>query len=298
MKISILLVTYNQQEYIDECLNGIIKQILPFEFEIVVADDFSSDNTLSVIEKRLTEKNLPFLILPTEKNSGISKNYQKGFKQCQGEYIAVIEGDDYWTDQRRLQKHIQFLDEHQECVMSYNRLIVLHEETRRFEVSRWESNDDFEYITTSRLAQGNCIGNLSACVFRNSEIKKIKPDLFELQIADWMLAMVLGQFGLIAKLKDAMSVYRVNSKGKWSGLAPVEKKERIIEGIDIYNNYLKKNFHKEFTIYKNLLIVGEKHWMGRWQKLEGFLPPFLIILAKLIVPERFISFLRRKLTNN
>ena len=81
----------------------------------------------------------------------------------------------------------------------------------------------FKFVTTQQMAMENKLGNLSACVFRKKEIDKIKPDLFDLRFADWMLGMVLGQFGFIAILKDAMSVYRVHNKGDWSKMPQQEQ---------------------------------------------------------------------------
>ncbi len=298
MKLSILLITYNQEKYIEECINGIIEQYLPYEFEIIVADDFSSDKTLSIIKARLGEKNFPLEVLFNDKNLGISKNYKRAFQQCKGEYVAIIEGDDYWTDKNRLFKHVKFLDEHDECVMSFNRFVIYHEENRKFEIPSWDSRDNFEYITTSRLAQGNCIGNMSACVFRNSALKKIRPNLFELNVADWMLGMVIGQFGLLAKHKDIMSVYRITSNGKWNSLSSIEKRKRILKNIELYNKYLEYNYNDEFTFYKKKIMKENNQVILKMIFLTTIIPPILIYLFKLFVPEKLIYYIKKLINRN
>jgi len=214
MKLSILLISYNQENYIKQCINSILMQRIAFEYEVIVADDYSIDNTFSLIKDTLLGKIQNLSILDSSINHGISKNYQRGFSECKGEYIAVIEGDDYWTDPERLKKHINFLDNHRECVMSMNRFIIYNEGVSKFSLKEWNVIEDYSYITAQDMAMGNKLGNLSACVFRRSEINKIKPNLYDLNIADWMLGLVLSQNGFIVILKELMSVYRIHDNGE------------------------------------------------------------------------------------
>ncbi|MEO5564068.1 MAG: glycosyltransferase family 2 protein, partial [Chitinophagaceae bacterium] len=116
MKVTILVIAYNHSSYIRQCLGSVLMQDLPFETEIIIADDFSTDNTLEIIREMLDGSSLEFKFLQTEKNLGLVKNYQRSLKLCSGDYIAVIEGDDYWTYPQRLKKHVRFLDSHTECV--------------------------------------------------------------------------------------------------------------------------------------------------------------------------------------
>jgi len=255
MKLSILLVTYNQEEYIRECLHGILMQQTPFDHEIVVADDHSSDATRSIIAGMLVKSGLIYTILPSSRNLGMRKNYKRGYAACKGEYIAVIEGDDYWTDPARLEKHVTFLDAHRECMMSFNRIIAFNQETRRFHLKDWTLSDDFEYITSSQLAMGNRIGNLSACVFRKTAIEKLPSDLFEMGAADWLMGLAIGEFGLLGKLKEPMSVYRVHNKGLWSGKSQRDKNKKMIGRIDELNEYFEFRFDKEFSYLKRMKVL-------------------------------------------
>ncbi len=259
VKLSILLVSYNHNEYIDECLDGILMQKFSCKYEIIVADDCSDDETLEIIKNRLSLASIEYVIVPSDINLGIVKNYQTSFSYCRGEYIAIIEGDDYWTDPERLEKHVKFLDSHRECVLSFNRFARFDGRLSRFEVVDWSVPDDFEYITTSMMAQGNRIGNLSACVLRRSAVERLKPDLFEMEIADWMLGMALGGSGLIVYLKDVMSVYRIHSQGQWSAFSEQEQKCKIMELIDIYDTYLGYKFSAEFTAYKERLSSPDNY---------------------------------------
>jgi glycosyltransferase involved in cell wall biosynthesis len=292
MKLSILIITYNQENYISECLESILIQKIPFEFEIVVSDDCSSDSTLYKAEKILRVTGYNYKILRSDHNAGISGNYQRGFNECTGEYIAVIEGDDYWTNPDRIVKHITFLETHRECVMSFNRIISFYESSSRFIIPEWSGNDDFEYITSGQLAEGNRIGNLSACVFRNSAIQKLKQDLYDLEIADWMLGITLGQFGLIAYLKEAMSVYRISVAGQWGKMSREEQIQRIIILIDIYNKYLGFKFDKEFSQYRDSLLSTNKDQVSKHNYLD-FFPPIIISVFKWLIPVRLRQYIKQ-----
>lgn len=292
-KLSILLITYNQEKYIHECIESILMQNVHYNFDIVVADDHSDDKTLYIIENEFTKARCKFRILTTEKNIGYNKNYQRGLGSCSGEYIAVMEGDDYWTDPDRLQKHVFFLEKHRECVMSFNRIIEYVEEDARFDVSDWRSYSDYEYITTSRLARGNCIGNFSACVFRNSSLKKMNSEIYEILFSDWILGLELSKFGLIAYLKDPMSVYRIHGSGQWSKMSLSEKNNCILQQIDVYNNHLKFKYNNEFTYFKNWIISTSKKKIISKGAIIEFIPPIVLSIIDWILPAKFIHFIKK-----
>ncbi len=297
MKLSILLVCYNHEQYIEQCLQGIIIQKAGFDFEVVIADDYSTDQTVSIIKDALNEHKIDYNLLESAENLGLEGNYKRGFKACRGEYIAVMEGDDYWTNPNRLQKHIDFLDSHRECSMSFNRLIVFNEETSDYSVKEWLLIDNFDYITSRQLASGNQLGNLSACVFRNDIMKKLKPELFEIKIADWMLAMAFGQFGFIGILKDAMSVYRIHKGGLWSKQNRIAQIDFILENIDMYNKYLDNHYNAEFIALKRKL-KHELHAVkgkAKTNSLIDYIPPLIIGMAKALFPIIIIQKLKKLL---
>lgn len=285
MKLSIILASYNQQKYLNESLEGLFIQDFPFSHEIVVADDHSEDDSLSIIESRLKKENCTYKILASEENLGISKNYQRALAECAGEYIAILEADDYWTDKQRLKKHITFLDTHPECVMSYNRITYYFEDKAEFYVSQWTGEKDVEYFTTAQLARSNNIINLSACVLRNSVVKMLPQELFKMKIADWMLGMTMGLHGPLAKLKDPMSVYRISPDGFWARMSLMEKNQKTIELINTYNEFFKFKFDKEFTEHKNSLLANE----------TGIKPGWFRALIRWLVPIKARAYIRKKL---
>lgn len=111
MVTSICMITYNQGAFIETAIQSIIKQKSAYPFELVIGDDCSKDNTKAIC---IYYQNLhPYISYrPTDENLGIAKNFFRTLSNCTGRYIAICEGDDYWTDPLKLQKQISFLEDH------------------------------------------------------------------------------------------------------------------------------------------------------------------------------------------
>lgn len=116
-KLSIMVVTYNQEQYISECLDSILAQEINFSYEIIVGDDCSTDTTGQILDT-YAAKHSCISVKHHPKNLGHVKNWEYCLNQCQGEYIAILEGDDYWTDMHKLQRQADYLDKHAEVALA------------------------------------------------------------------------------------------------------------------------------------------------------------------------------------
>lgn len=256
-QVNVLLVCYNQEKYIAQAMESILMQQFNGDLNLVIADDASTDKTMDIIRSYEAKSPFPFLFLPEAKNLGIFHNYRRAFAACQGDYIAVMEGDDYWMESDRIQKHVDFLENHLDCVMSMNRLNNLYQEQGIFVAQKWPYKKDFQCISSRMLAMGNLLGNLSACVFRNSAIQKLKPEIFDINTADWMLGLALGQWGYIAKLKELSSVYRISQSGLWSRKSKKQRMHDLNETITRYDKFLEYRYTKEFSAHKRILWLEQ-----------------------------------------
>lgn len=241
-----LLVTYNHEQFIRQAIDSILMQTFSGKIVIVVADDGSHDATVAVI--RAYEEAgaaCPFIFLPAHENVGITRNYERGFAACTGDYVAVLEGDDYWTDPLKLEKQVAFLESHRECVACGTNYIVFEEVMKRF-TPRVPTLDGWTYLTSRSLIYDNVIGNFSTCMYRAASLRLIPPSLFRLKAYDWALHIILGQFGPIGFLQSPMSVYRIHPGGTWGALT---NEQRIVEQIDLIHQYDQATsgiFHAEF----------------------------------------------------
>ena len=275
MKLDIILITYNQEQYIAQAVESILMQRVndDVQVRVIVVDDCSKDKTLEIIKSYEEKSPFPFVYLAADKNLGISKNYQRAFAACDGDYIAILEGDDWWSSPNHIEQHIRFLDAHKECSMSMNTITLFTHETQESKPPYWEYGDvDVFYVDTEyQITQGNQLGNLSACVFRNSCIKQLPDSLFGIPIADWMLGVMLSQQGLIALLKKSTSVYRTNANSTWASLSEKQRVKKMLALSKQYDAFQNRKYHQYWKRYRRTLINKNKRYL---------MPPLIYKLMK------------------
>src|SRR5690349_16516557 len=110
MKVSVCMVTYNHEKFIEKAIEGVLMQETDFDVELVIGEDFSTDQTRSIIEKYQQKYPGKIIIAPSEHNLGMMKNFVNTLNTCTGEYIALCEGDDFWTDPTKLQRQVEFME--------------------------------------------------------------------------------------------------------------------------------------------------------------------------------------------
>lgn len=283
--LDILLVTYNQEQYIQQALDGILMQRVnpDVQVRIVVADDCSTDNTLKLIKESLgTETKIAsgnkveVVYLPSEYNMGHVHNYQRTFSICIGDYIAIIEGDDYWSSPLHLQKHVDFLDVHCECVLTSQRPTWYFEDQKRFEPSLTASVDEGEYknISTEEEVEVNRIVNLSSCVIRGNAIRNLDERIFDCSVLDWPMYVNLSQMGLLCILTGTSNVYRAKSSGLYAGLNK-EAEVRMDDCLLCEIENIFPQYKESYRIARRLIHPKPKSFSRRI--IEYILWPFVKI---------------------
>jgi glycosyltransferase involved in cell wall biosynthesis len=142
--VSIGCITYNHQDYIRSAIEGFLMQKTNFEFEIIIHDDASTDNTTLIIkEYALKYPKIVFPIFQKENqySKGINPAFEYVIPKCKGKYIAACEGDDYWTDPYKLQKQVDFLEANPEFGMVHTDANILYESNGNLVQNFYKSND-------------------------------------------------------------------------------------------------------------------------------------------------------------
>lgn len=250
IKVSVLLITYNNSEFVKQAIESALMQITSYKFEIVVTDDCSEDSTLEIIKYYKSVYPEKIRILDNKNNVGITKNYERGFNACTGEYIAILEGDDYWISPSKLQIQTDFLDSHKDYVAALNRYIIYDMDNNALKTTYYLDNFKCIPIRTGDLIKTNLIGNFSTCIYRNEIIKKLDPSLYDMEVYDWMFNIVVSEKGAIAYLPEVTSVYRIHKNSSWNGRSDREKIESMIKACDDYNKFLKYKYNEYFLGYK------------------------------------------------
>lgn len=234
LSIDVIICCYNQEQYIVKALKSVLCQKVNANVRVLVADDGSSDKTLNIIKSYEIKSPFPFIYFDNNGNIGMQANYKRAFEACNSDYIAILEGDDWWSSDQHLAQHISFLKRHPRYSMSFNSITYFYQEDGTYKVNKWPYSRDYVAIKLRhQLGWGNQIGNLSSCVFRTKLLHGLPDQFFKLKFADWELGVMMALKGPIAKLKDTTSVYRINNNGQWTALSSDKRK---ISEKDTLNN--------------------------------------------------------------
>ena len=255
--IDIILICYKQEQYIEQALRSIFMQELPenVSARILVADDASPDNTLAIIKRIATESPFPIAFIPKELNMGISKNYQRSFAAADADYVFVLEGDDYWESSNHIGQHVLFLEKHPEISMSMNRFYQTTLDGFSKTLPAWPRDKEYvEVRLEKQITQGNQLGNLSACCFRSSLLHRLPNDMFDIHVDDFLLGIMMAEFGNIAILNEPTSVYRCNPNSMWARLSIIGKYRRNMQFARMYDDYQQKRYHGLWQVYKKYML--------------------------------------------
>ncbi|WP_370479351.1 glycosyltransferase family 2 protein [Tamlana flava] len=236
--VSVCMITYNHEKYIQEALHGVLMQVCDFEVELILANDCSTDNTHGVITSFLKGHERAHWVKYTNHttNLGMMPNFIYALKQCGGKYMALCEGDDYWTDPLKLQKQVDFLENNHYYSGCFHNTFVINSTKESDKLKPWRvynvSIFKFE-DTISKIA----LFHTSSFVFRRKHLNL--PDWFvNVQSGDMALFSLIAYKGVFFRIDDYMSVYRKNESGITNTITHKEyHKNRIL-----LNKYFKATF--------------------------------------------------------
>jgi len=243
MKLSVIVLCYNFENYIEQCLTSILSQTTTFNFEILVRDDFSEDKSASIIERiSYLYPNLKFI--KGETNTGFAKSYEELLIKSSGEYVAYLDGDDYLINKNSLQTHIDFLDSNPDYIMSC--------------AGYWKKSEDNDYEPPSpnhwlcpRIHDGDFNLNTEHYFKMNpshfNKVYRKSPNTFfdymyEMPMLDWPINFELSLRGKIKYLNFPSGIYRKHSGGLMNNLLNKEIGDKLVQVFkERQEKYMKEN---------------------------------------------------------
>ncbi len=235
--VSVVCSTYNNVKFIGETLDAFLAQRANFPIEFLIHDDASTDGTSDIVRayaKRHPDVIIP-IIQPVNVYSQGIKPWLTCFEHARGKYIALCEGDDYWTDPLKLQKQVDFMEAHPGYSMCFHRATALRDGIE--EPFPMPSAVDMNEIQFSDLLDhANFIATASV-VFRN-ELMPLPVWFSKLPFGDLGIHFLNSRKGKIKCLGDFMSVYRITSQGAWSGISDLARQQSYLRFFKILRPYL------------------------------------------------------------
>lgn len=246
-KVSVLMLAYNQENYIDEAIRSVLLQQTDFNFELVIGNDASSDRTGAKCMEWKNKYPERVVLFNREKNLGLQQNFIQTYEKCWGEYIAICEGDDYWTDRHKLQKQINFLDVHPDYSTCIHRVINYYEDKGTKSLSNGGQKKDTDIID---LAQSNYISNVSS-IFRRGLFGPLPQWFAEVSTYDYAIHLLNAQHGKIHYMSKPMAVYRQRSSAIWSEAGTDKKLNIALKIRELLLDYFKEKGNQ--PVYDTLL---------------------------------------------
>ncbi|WP_222165298.1 glycosyltransferase family 2 protein [Edaphocola aurantiacus] len=242
--VSVVMITYGHEHYIRQAIEGVLMQECNFKINLIIAEDHSPDNTAAVVKEIISSHPRGHWIEYTrhESNKGMMPNFVWALKQATGKYIAICEGDDYWTDPYKLQKQVDFLDENEDFVLCSHYREVLQNDTL---------TKEGQHTYTQCMLFRNILG----------------PDFFEHLLhvfnGDTFLHNYLSLNGKIEIMEFCGAVYRVNDTGVYSS---IDNAKRLKHGINTFNHLLqlKDNYRDDNAraVFKGIVAAQSTYYMS------------------------------------
>ena len=210
--VSVLMLTYNQEEYVDSAIESVVAQRTDFDVELVIGDDCSTDSTVARCHRWVERFPEKIRLLESERNGGLLANFARTFAECHGRYIAICEGDDYWTDNSKLQRQVNVLEAHPEYSTSIHRVVNYYQDRGTMSLSNGGQKAVLDIMDLARM---NFISNVSA-VFRNTLKGTVPEWISEVGTYDYAVHMLNADNGAVHYMNRPMAVYRKHSGAIWS----------------------------------------------------------------------------------
>ena len=242
--VSIVMICYNQEKYIAQAIDGILNQNYDGEIELIIANDRSKDSTDEIIQDKIKNHINGSWIKYTnhEVNKGMMENIRWALQQASGSYVALCEGDDYWTTPSKISKQISFLEKNKSYYMVFhNAKTINYSEDFAMEFPHTENR---EYSINE--AYQTWMIPTASIVFKQELVKDIVSNLKDKRVFNWDIILILTcfSFGKVRGMEETMSDYRFGD----SGLSILRMKNNKIE-------YLKNNLHHHSYIKEKFISL-------------------------------------------
>lgn len=213
-KVSVFMITYNHGEFIESAVQSIVSQQSNFKFDLVVGDDFSTDNTREVLIRYARQYPDIIKLILQPRNVGAMANQRSVLNHCKGEYFAMCEGDDSWIDPLKLQKQVDFLEKHPDFAICFTntRIDYFNNEAPSYLLNEGIQKDVF---TLDDLIGEEEIWFMATAslMFRASSVFPLPEWFHESKSGDIPLAILSARHGKIKYLPDVTAMYRKHAGG-------------------------------------------------------------------------------------
>lgn len=272
--VSINCITYNHEKYITDAIESFLMQKTNFNFEILIHDDASSDRTSDIIrdyKSKYADIIKPIIQVENQHSKGINcMTYRFNTIRAKGKYVALCEGDDYWTDPYKLQKQIDYMENHPECSMCFHAAEIVRVGKGKIDEIKPYKKNCISPTEDIILGGGEFMAT-NSILYRKDKMDNPPDFYFNAPVGDYPLQIFSSTQDYAYYINEFMSVYRVGVEGSWTSRMFTAKdsdekrinlNKRIIDMLNEFNEYSKKKYsnvvNKKILIYEFGILIIEK----------------------------------------
>jgi glycosyltransferase involved in cell wall biosynthesis len=252
-KVSVLITTYNHASYIAQAVTSALNQKTDFPVEVIVGEDCSTDGTRDILLDLQKRHGPKLKLLLHERNLGGPQNVRSVLAACRGQYVAMLEGDDYWTSPHKLHRQVRALDSHPEWALCFHPARMVYQDASR-PPQTFPHNWSKPVATVDDLFQNNFICTCSV-LFRN-RLFELPAWHSEIVPGDWAIHILNADRGLIGYLPQVMADYRIHAAGLWSGITQDKRNAEVLRLMSRLDRHFAGKYSRQIDEHRINLVVS------------------------------------------
>jgi glycosyltransferase involved in cell wall biosynthesis len=272
IQISVCMSSYQHKRYIQQAIEGVMMQRTSFPIQLVIGDDLSDDGTREICEEMQRKYGRKINLLASERKYGQNENLARIIKSCTGKYIALCEGDDFWTDPNILQKQFEFLESHPDYVLCFHQVNSINADGEP--VENKERIGQILYYNPEELL--NTFAPTLSLLFKNC-LHIFPKEFFKVKSTDAFLVALLSNYGLGANLGFVGGSYRKHEGGLYNRLDTLNRFKQSIHTRKMMKGCSAFSKHQQLEIEREL-IRREKLYIKIFLKKGEWINCFRIIM--------------------
>ena len=250
VRVSVVIVTYNHERFIAQAIDSVLAQRTDFDYEVIVSEDCSSDATRRIIEDYAARNPGMVRLLLSERNLNSNLVEGRAIAAAEGEYVALMDGDDFLVSPHKLQRQVDFFRSHPEHTLCYHNAMIVDQRGKSNGILHVKPHTLILSDLSSILAANPVPG--SASMFRARALSALPGWVEGAPFGDWALYIHAAQQGLIGYLDEPLSAYRRHPQGQWTGMPRPQQYRALLAWYDLLARHLPATLADEIETCRNV----------------------------------------------
>lgn len=247
--VSVLCITYGHEAYIAKTIEAILKQRVDFSFELIIGEDCSPDGTLAIVNRYAKEYPDIIKVVTSEMNVGARENGRRIYRESRGKYVAFCEGDDYWSDRRKLQTQVDYMEANPDCSYTFHSAGYIDGNGRPVGRKQRPYKTSRKCPIGDVISQGGGFSPSASIVMRKSMFDNDVDFFIKANVGDYPRQLILASKGHVYYIDKEMSKYRYMHAGSWTSQQAgvnqrINNALHMMAILDGFDEYTDRRFHK------------------------------------------------------